>query len=68
MPALYLIHRVFGSGGLGKGLGFELNPRIDSCSVSYHLVDGMSNLCKNGVSARQVVMHIDFAGSSLTSC
>ena len=58
-------HRMFGSGGLEKGLCFGLNPRINFCCGSY-FVDGMSDLCTNVVSARQVVMHIDFAGSSLT--
>jgi hypothetical protein len=56
---------VFGSGGLEKGLGFGLNPRIDFCCGSY-LVDGMSDLCTSVVSAGQVVMQTDLVGSSLT--
>jgi hypothetical protein len=61
-----LSHRVFGFGGLEKGLRFGLNPRIDFCSRSY-LVDGISDLRTNVVSAGQVVMHTDIVGSSLTS-
>jgi hypothetical protein len=57
---------MFGSGGLRKSLGLGLNPSIDFCCGCY-LVDGMSDLCTSIVSARQVMMHIDFARSSLTS-
>jgi len=49
-----------------KDLCFGLNPSIDFCCGSY-LANGMSDLCTSVVSARQVMMHIDFAGSSLTS-
>ena len=57
---------MFGSGGLEKGLGFGNNPRIDFCSGSY-LVDGISDLRTNVVSAGQVVMHTDIVGSRLIS-
>ena len=50
-------HRVFGSGGLEKGLRFQLNPSIDFCCGSY-LVDGMSDLCTNVVSARHFLQEL----------
>jgi hypothetical protein len=65
-PEICLSHRVFGSRGLEKGLGFGHNPRIDFCSDNY-LVDCISDLCTDVVSAGQVAMHTDIVGSSLTS-
>jgi len=61
-----LSHRLFGSGGLEKGLGLGHNPRIDFCSGSY-LVNGISDLCANVVSAGLVVMETDIVESNLTS-
>jgi hypothetical protein len=60
-----LSHRVFGSEVWEKAWASDFNPRIDFCCGSY-IVDGMSDLRTNVVSARQMVMHIDFARSSLT--
>jgi hypothetical protein len=49
-----------------KSLSLGLNPSIDFCSGSY-LVDSMSDLCTSVASSRQVMKHIDFAGSTLAS-
>ena len=59
-------HRVSAPEAWKKSLSLGLNPSIDLCCGSY-LVDSMSDLCTSVASSRQVMMHIDFAGSTLAS-